>query len=290
MAPVMRKSFRAMIAAPVVVAAALVAAAPASAQRMSLAERVSLLEQQAGNNQATMDLLRQVNMLKDEVVALRAQVEELTHQQQQARDAARVQYLDLDGRLNRLEGGAAPAGGGQGTGDMLELGDVPGAGTAAGAPAAPVAGSGGVPESAPVVHGDPGAMDALEGEREAYDEAFAALRAGRYDESARLFNSFLGYFPDGAWAPNAMYWLGESYYVTQNYKLALDRFRQLLERFPTHDKAPGALLKVGLSQQGLQQLEEAERTLAEVSSRYPGTDAARIAADRLGALRLGRLN
>src|SRR5690606_17764179 len=128
MAPVMRKSFRAMIAAPVVVAAALVAAAPASAQRMSLAERVSLLEQQAGNNQATMDLLRQVNMLKDEVVALRAQVEELTHQQQQARDAARVQYLDLDGRLNRLEGGAAPAGGGQGTGDVLELGDVPGAG------------------------------------------------------------------------------------------------------------------------------------------------------------------
>src|SRR5690606_39055545 len=281
MAPVMRKSFIAMIAAPVVAAAALVAAAPASAQRMSLAERVALLEQQAGNNQATMDLLRQVNMPKDEVVALRAQVEELTHQQQQARESARVQYLDLDGRLNRLEGGAAPAA--DGPGEVLELGATPEVPSAPATPAAPA-------DPAPVVHGDPGAMDALEGEREAYDAAFAALRAGKYDESARQFNSFLGYYPDGAFAPNALYWMGESYYVTHNYQLALQQFRQLLERFPTHDKAPGAVLKVGLSQQGLQQLDAAERTLAEVSSRYPGTDAARIAEDRLGAIRLGRLN
>src|SRR5690606_4586058 len=286
MAPVMRKSFIAMIAAPVVVAAALVAAAPASAQRMSLAERVALLEQQAGNNQATMDLLRQVNMLKDEVVALRAQVEELTHQQQQARESARVQYLDLDGRLNRLEGGAAPAT--DGSGEVLELGGTPETGEPSADAGAGVVGAPADP--APVVHGDPGAMDALEGEREAYDAAFAALRAGKYDESARQFNSFLGYYPDGAFAPNALYWLGESYYVTQNYQLVLQQFRQLLERFPTHDKAPGALLKVGLSQQGLQQLDAAERTLAEVSSRYPGTDAARIAEDRLGAIRLGRLN
>lgn len=286
MAPVMRKSFLAMTAAPVVVAAALmVAAAPASAQRMSLAERVALLEQQAGNNQSTMDLLRQVNMLKDEVVALRAQVEELTHQQQQARESARVQYLDLDGRLNRLEGGTAPVG--DDAGGVLELGGVPTDGQVSVAtpadPAAPV-------DPAPVVHGDPGAMDALEGEREAYDLAFAALRSGSYDEAARQFNSFLGYYPDGAFAPNALYWLGESYYVTQNYKLALEQFQRLLQRFPTHDKAPGALLKVGLSQQGLQQLDAAERTLAEVSSRFPGTDAARIAEDRLGSIRLGRLN
>lgn len=277
MAPVMRKSVLATIAAPVVVAAALMAAAPASAQRMSLAERVALLEQQAGNNQSTMDLLRQVSMLKDEVVALRAQVEELTHQQQQARESARVQYLDLDGRLNRLEGGGAPAGDAEG--GVPGLGDAP----AAQAPAAPS-------DPAPVVHGDPGAMDALEGEREAYDQAFAALRSGRYDEAARQFNSFLGYYPDGAFAPNALYWLGESYYVTQNYKLALEQFQRLIQRFPTHDKAPGALLKIGLSQQGLQQLDAAERTLAEVSSRFPGTDAARIAEDRLGSIRLGRLN
>jgi TolA-binding protein len=49
------------------------------------------------------------------------------------------------------------------------------------------------------------------------------------------------------------------------------------------------MLKVGLSQFGLKQVEAAERTLAEVSTRYPGSDAARTASDRLNAIQLNRL-
>ena len=90
-------------------AAALVAAAPAQAQRASLADRVAALEQQAANNQGNVDLLNQVNALKSEVAALRAQLEELQHQNEQLTQANRSQYLDLAGRLNRLEGGAASA-------------------------------------------------------------------------------------------------------------------------------------------------------------------------------------
>lgn len=263
------------------VAAALVAAAPASAQRLSLAERVALLEQQAGNNQVAVDLLRQVNLLKDEVVALRAQVEQLNYEQEQLKSTSRAQYLDLDGRINRLDGGgAAPA---LDPGLPIELPVGEPAESAAGAVGtAPV-------DGLPAIYGDAGKLDEVAGEREAYDQAFDALKAGRYDESARLFHSFLGHFPGGAYAPNALYWLGESYYVTQNYKLALEQFEALLQRYPTHDKAPGAMLKVGLSQQGLQQIDAAERTLAAVAERYPGTDAARVATDRLGAIQLGRL-
>ncbi|MGQ4660148.1 tol-pal system protein YbgF [Lysobacter sp. F6437] len=274
------------LAASLVAAAALVAAAPASAQRMSLAERVTLLEQQQGNNQATVDLLRQVNMLKEEVTSLRSQVEQLTHEQEQAKATARAQYLDLDGRLNRMQGGAVPTlgPGVDPTGSDVPVQppvDTPPAGEAsAQAPAA---------DAGPSIYGDPGTLDQVAGEREAYDAAFDALRGGDYAESARQFHAFLGRYPGGAYAPNALYWLGESYYVTQNYKLALEQFEALLQRYPTHDKAPGAMLKVGLSQQGLQQLDAAERTLAEVASRYPGTDAARVASDRLGAIELGRL-
>ena len=71
--------------------------------------------------------------------------------------------------------------------------------------------------------------------------------------------------------------------------MAQVQFQALLDRYPTHDKAPGAMLKVGLSQFGLKDIEGAERTLAEVSSKYPGTDAARTAGDRLNAIQLGRL-
>src|SRR3546814_12938621 len=80
-------------------------------------------------------------------------------------------------------------------------------------------------------------------ERGDYEVAFDALKGGRYDESARLFQEFLQRHPSGAYAPNAYYWLGASYYITQNYALAQQKVQAVLDRYPTHDKAPGALLK-----------------------------------------------
>ena len=130
-----------------------------------------------------------------------------------------------------------------------------------------------------------GAMAGMD-ERGAYNFAFEALKGGDYVESSRRFRDFLGAFPGGQYAPNALYWLGESYYVTQNYALAGDQFRSLLDRFPTHDKAPGALLKLGLSQYGLKQYADADATLRQVLQRYPNSDVARTADDRLRAMQI----
>ncbi|KGM54657.1 hypothetical protein N800_06660 [Lysobacter daejeonensis GH1-9] len=259
--------------------AALVAATPASAQRASLADRVALLEQRAGDNQANVQLLNEVNQLKAEVQALRAQVEELQQLTQQLQESGKRQYLDLDDRVNRLEGGGMPA--------------APATPPKAGVPAAKptAAASKPVPaEAAPAVYGDAGKLREGAGERAAYDAAFATLKAGRSADASSQFLAFLQQYPNGVYAPNALYWLGESYYVTQNYEPAREQFQTLVDRYPTHDKAPGALLKLGLAQQGLKQLDAAERTFGTVVSRYPGTDAARVAQDRLRALELGRIS
>jgi tol-pal system protein YbgF len=247
---------------------------PAFAQRASLADRVAVLEQRASDNQANLDLLNQVTQLRTEMQALRSQIEELQQQNKQLQDSSKAQYLDTDNRLNRLEGGAgAPA--------------APAAGPPqASAPTPPPAA---VKDTPPTVHGDAGLIAQSGDERAAYDTAFGALKAGQYVESARLFQEFLAAHPGGTYAPNALYWLGESYYVTQNYQLAQEQFQALLDRYPTHDKAAGALLKVGLAQFGLKQVDAAERTLADVATRYPGTDAARTASDRLNAIQLSRL-
>ncbi len=256
-----------------------VIAAPAHAQRQSLAERVAALEQGAANDRGNLDLLNQVGELRTEVQTLRALVEELQNANQQLKQSTKDQYLDLDGRLNRLEGGATPP-------------------PVTGAPVAPPTVSKTPPSDslgtisdgpAPTVRGDVGAMADAGQERAAYGVAFDALKAGTYADAAQLFLSFLELYPNGAYAPNALYWLGESYYVTQNYKLAAQQFRSLLERHPTHDKAPGALLKLGLSEFGQGKVQAAEATLAEVTVRYPGSDAARTAADRLRSIQLGGL-
>lgn len=250
-------------------------AGPAGAQRASLADRVAALEQRDNNSQANLDLLNQVEQLKQEVAALRSQIEELQQQGEQAQSTAKAQYLDLDGRLNRIEG----------------AGGVPAA-PAGAQPANPPDGSVPSPNdpgaAAPDTGGAPAAAPPAADERASYEAAFEVLKSGRYDESARQFQQFLQQYPDGAYAPNARYWLGESYYVTQNYDLALEQFKALYDRYPQHDKAPGALLKVGLSQYGLKQLDAAQATLQEVVQKYPGTDAARTAEDRLRAIELSR--
>lgn len=255
------------------------ASTPAFAQRVSLADRVTALEARASNNQANVDLLNQLTQLRSEVQALRAQVEELQQQNQQLQSTAKAQYLDLDDRLNRLEG----------AGPVTPPIAPPGASTSAPTPAAPAAAPT-TRDQAPAVYGDKGAIAQGAGERSAYDAAFSALKAGQYVQSAALFQDFLQQYPNGSYTPNALYWLGESYYVTQNYALAQEQFQALLDRYPTHDKAPGALLKVGLSQYGARQYDAAEHTLGQVTSRYPGTDAARTAADRLNAIQLGQLS
>ncbi|SDQ92406.1 tol-pal system protein YbgF [Pseudoxanthomonas sp. CF125] len=255
-----------------IIAAALVAAAPAHAQRQSLADRVAALETQAANNRGNTDLLNQMTQLRTELQEMRALVEQLQNENEQLKQTAKDQYLDLDGRLNRIEGGAVPA-------VPATTPPVTPPATGATAPAA---------ERAPSVHGDVGAMAQSGDERAAYNVAFDALKGGNYADAAQLFISFLELYPSGAYAPNALYWLGESYYVTQNYQLAAQQFRTLLERYPTHDKASGSLLKLGLSEYGLGKVDEAERTLNDVVTRYPGSDVARTADDRLKSMQLGR--
>src|SRR6476619_5323401 len=100
--PTMTRILSAMLCAGL-----LAMAAPAMAQRASLAERVAALEQQAANNQGNVDLLNQVTTLRSDVQALRAQIEDLQHQNEQLRQSSHDQYLDLDGRLTRIEGGTA---------------------------------------------------------------------------------------------------------------------------------------------------------------------------------------
>lgn len=247
-------------------AAMLLASPLAMAQRASLADRVAALEARGTGDQNGVALVNQVSALQAEVQALRGQMEELQQQLEQARQSQRVQYLDLSGRLDRLEGGApAPATAPQ-PGEPVAAGAPPVAQPASAAAATPVAGA--------------------QNEQGAYAHAFEALKSGDYVESSRRLRDFLAAFPAGQLAPNALYWLGESYYVTQNYALAADQFRALLDRYPGNDKAPGALLKLGLAQYGLRQNEAAMATLRQVAERYPGSDAARIADDRLRSMQL----
>lgn len=259
-------------------ASAMLFAFPARTQdtRLSLADRVSRLEQQAQNrDQGGIGMVNQMQQLQAQVQQLQGEIEELQHHLQQLDDKDKAQYTDLDARLGRLEGGgAAPGAAAAGQAAQAQ------AGTAV-APANATAATGNPP---PAGSDDPAAAQS------AYDAAFQAIRGGNYVEASRQFRSFIQQYPNNALAPNALYWLGESYYVTTNYAVALQSFQQLLSQFPQSEKAPDALLKVGYSQIELKQLDAAKATLKQVSAKYPGSRVASLAAERLQRLQLQTSN
>ena len=273
------------------VTAALVAAVaftmPAYAQRMSLAERVTALEQQQqshGSAQGNIELVNQINALQSQVQTLQGQVEELRHQLDEMKNRSKEQYIDLDSRIGRLEGrnpsGAAPAGTVNPSNGNLP--DV-----ALGSSSAPPPSTNqdqAIDARAPVDSGMPATNP--EDAKAAYDQAFAALKDGRYAESARRFQQFIQQYPASDLTPNAYYWLGESYYVTQNYPISLDTFRKLLAQYPDSQKAPDALLKVGYCQYEMKQWDQAENTLNQVVQKYPNTTVSSLAQGRLRALKL----
>src|SRR5208337_4266328 len=75
----------------------------------SINERLGALESTV-KNQGLVDLLHDVEDIKADVAKLRGQNEVLTYELDQAQKRQRDLYLDLDGRLRKLEGGAGAAG------------------------------------------------------------------------------------------------------------------------------------------------------------------------------------
>ncbi len=75
-----------------------------------------------------------------------------------------------------------------------------------------------------------------------------------------------------------------AYYVTRDYEHAARAFGAVGDRWPTSRKAPDALLKLGYTQIEQNHLTAARATLASVVERYPGSDAAKLAQDRLKKL------
>lgn len=265
-------------------ASAMLFAVPAFAQdsRLSLADRVSRLEQQAQNqNQGGTTLVNQVQALQSQLQQMQGQIEELQHQLQEASDKNKAQYVDLDSRLGRLEGGAAA-----GTpGNAANTANPAPAASAAQPPAAADAGKGGKAAAAK------GAAPANAATAQAaYDDAFKTLRGGDYAQASRGFRSFIQQYPDSPLLPNAYYWLGESYYATMNYQVALEAFQTLLSQFPQSEKAPDAMLKAGYSQIELKQVDAGKTTLKAVSTKYPGSKAASLAQERLRRLQLQSAN
>ena len=270
----------------------------------------------AQDNDMASRMLLELQQMREEVRELRGMVESQAREIENLKRRQRDQYVDLDRRLSSIGTTGTPPRSNQPQPDPADPGD--GFGAMAGAPGgsesspvpAPIDATGAMetsprpaqdlpevrepidetPEVATL--NDPGAGGTRElqppgeAEQEAYDQAFLALRETRYADAAEGFDGFLRDHSDSSYAPNALYWLGEVYYVTRDFETALAQFERLQQTYPDSSKQPDAVLKIGFSHYELGQWERARAALEEVIAEYPGTNYSRLAENRLRTMRL----
>jgi tol-pal system protein YbgF len=103
-----------------------------------------------------------------------------------------------------------------------------------------------------------------------YENAFADIRAAKYDTAEGKFKKFVESYPNHSLAGNAQYWLGETYYVRGNYQQAAKMFAQGYQDYPQGQKAADSLLKLGLSLAKMGNKEDACLSLHQISKQFPG--------------------
>jgi len=105
--------------------------------------------------------------------------------------------------------------------------------------------------------------------RALFDQAYGALNRREYSAAESYFQQFLDQYPADALAGSAQYWLGETAFVSGEYKTAADRFLKTFTNYPTNERAPEALLKLAISLRRLGNNTDACATFAELAQRYP---------------------
>jgi tol-pal system protein YbgF len=106
----------------------------------------------------------------------------------------------------------------------------------------------------------------------------------RYQDAAKAFAAFIDKYPGDPLTPNAKYWLGEAYYVSQQNAPALAAFEQVVADHPGDTKAPGALYKIGRLKEAAGDRTAARAAYQRVLKDYPGAPAAGLSRQRLQKL------
>ena len=109
-------------------------------------------------------------------------------------------------------------------------------------------------------------------DKERYEYAYSLLMKNDYKQAEEQFLLFLKDFENSDLRPNALYWLGETYYAQGLYEQAVGQFADVFAKYAQSNKAPDALLKMGLSMVSLNKTSEACTAFIALPNEYPKAD------------------
>lgn len=190
---------------------------------------------------ANAELYYQVQTLQQEVSDLRGLVEQQAHEIKRLKQQRLDDYVDLDRRISQLSQSRA-----------------------SGAPAqAPV-----LPSPATASEDSAGldptsSADELASYRAAID---LILKKQDFDGGVTALRDYLNQYPNGSYAANAQYWLGQIYLQKNDLEQSKEWFGRMIAAYPQHQKAPEAKFKLAKAHHLLGDNQRSQALLQEVAS------------------------
>ena len=268
-----------------VVVSALIAAAPAQAQsRRELAERIDATEVRIGELEAQFlagdpvveTLLQRLDALDYQIQELTSANEQMQFENRQLRqtvealqaeiESAREPAIDNATANWMTDGLTAGEGGEETTITQLDNPD-----RAHSNPDDPFA------EARAAATGTLGGAPTQPAASTSPEELFTTGRARLVDNDfggAQLaFETFVDENPEHPNVGEAWYWLGQTFYVQDNFGEAADAYIASLRAQPGGQRAPDALVQLAASLRGLGRVDEACGTLAQFGRQFPNAPA-----------------
>ncbi|MBM3625282.1 MAG: tol-pal system protein YbgF, partial [Alphaproteobacteria bacterium] len=105
--------------------------------------------------------------------------------------------------------------------------------------------------------------------KQEYDQAVAALRAGKYEEAERSLAAFLSKNGKGKLAAAATFNLGESFFLRGRHREAAEKYLEISTKYGDSPQAPEAMLRLGQSLSAMGAKEQACASYSEINAKFP---------------------
>jgi tol-pal system protein YbgF len=117
-----------------------------------------------------------------------------------------------------------------------------------------------------------------------YNNALRDYNGNKNELALQEFSDYIKFYPNTDLAGNCYYYLGEIQFRQGNYQQASESYDQVLQNFPSGNKAASAQLKKGFSLIELGKQDDGVSELRHLVQRYPHSPEALQARDRLRKL------
>ena len=117
-----------------------------------------------------------------------------------------------------------------------------------------------------------------------YNNGLRDYNGGKNDLASQEFSDYIKFYPNTDLAGNCYFYLGEIQFKQGNYQQAAQSYDQVLQNFPSGNKAASAQLKKGFSLIELGKQDDGVSELRHLIQRYPRSPEALQARDRLRKL------